>query len=114
MTYFRGLKCREQNRKTAGIAKLNILVIIGFIVLSSAYLIATDSLVGKTYQLRESEEQMKKERDFAKKLENKQTERSALYNLEQAAKELNLVTIDKVKYLDAIESSVALVNRFNQ
>jgi len=110
MTYFYGLKCEGKSKCAAGIVKLNILVVISFVVLSAAYLITTDSLVGKSYQLNEVKEQMKAEQDIAKKIENKQTERSALYNLEQAAKDLNLVIIDKVKYLDAIDSSVALTN----
>jgi len=114
MTYFCGLKCEGQNKSAAGIIKLNILVIIGFVVISAAYLIITDSLVGKSYQLQKIEEQIKEEQGFAKKLENKQTERRALYSLEQAAKELNLVIIDKVKYLDAIDSSVALGDQFNR
>lgn len=114
MTYFCGLRCKEQKERTAGIAKLNILVVIGFVVLSAAYLIVTDSLVGKSYQLREIEAKMSQEQEIAKKLANKQTEQSALYNLELAAKELNLITIDKAKYLDAIDSSVALASQINQ
>ena len=110
MTYLCAVKAkRRENKNVKGIATLNLIVIFGFIILSGAYLIATDNLIGKSYQLREFEARARQGREFAKKLENQQAERSALYNLQQAAKELNLVTIDKVKYLDAIDSSVALM-----
>lgn len=114
MTYLCGVKREKQSKKTAGIIKLNILVIIGFVVLLGAYLIVVDDLVGGGYRLREAQQRVKKERDLAKKFENKQAEQGALHNLQQAAKELNLVSIDKVRYIDAIDSSVALVNKFNQ
>ncbi len=110
MTYLCAVNHKSQKREnTKGIATLNLIVILGFVIFLAVYLIATDSLVGKNYQLRAIEGKVKEEQELAEKLKNKQTELSALYNLQQAAKDLGLVAIEKVKYLDAIDSSVALM-----
>lgn len=100
-----------KNRK--GIATLNLIVIFGFVILLAVFLVESNNLVGKNYQLRNFDEQLKEQQALIKKLEIEQAEYSSLSNLEQVAKNLNLVTIDKIKYLSAAQASVALL-KFNQ
>lgn len=101
----------EKNKK--GIATLNLIVIFGFVILLAIFLAENDNLIGKNYQLRNFEKQLKEQQALIKKLEIRQAEQGSLSNLEQAAKNFNLVAIDRIKYLPAAEVSMALL-KFNQ
>jgi hypothetical protein len=103
---------RPSNTKnTKGITSLNIVVILGFVVLLAIFLIENENLIAKNYQLRDFEKQLEDHQELIGKLEIKQTEQGSLPVLEGAAKDLQLIVIDKIKYLQEIESSVALSGR---
>jgi hypothetical protein len=101
----------EKNKK--GIAALNLIVIFGLVAMLAVFLFENDNLVSQNYQFRDYEKQLKERQALIKKLEIKQAEQGSLSNLAEAAKNFNLVTIDKVKYLPAAQASVALL-KFNQ
>jgi len=87
---------------------LNILVILGFVVVMAIFLIENENLIAKNYQLRDYEKQLAEHQELIGKLEIKQTEQGSLPVLEGVAKDLQLVIIDKVKYLQELQASVAL------
>jgi len=98
-------------KNTKGITSLNIVVILGFMVLLAIFLIENQNLIAKNYQIRDYEKQLDDHEELIGKLQIKQTEQGSLPVLEGAAMDLNLVVIDKIKYLQEIESSVALSGR---
>jgi hypothetical protein len=95
-------------KNTKGITTLNIIVILGFIIILAIFLIENESLLSKNYQLRDLDKQFSEHQELLSKLEIKQTEQGSLPVLESAAKDLQLVIIDNIKYLQEIQSSVAL------
>ncbi len=114
MTYTRVLKRKENLKNNRGIAVINLIVILGFVILAAIFLIESDNLVGKNYQLRSYEKQLKEHEDLVQKLQIKQTEQSSFISLKEAAKNFNLVAVDKVKYLEAPQTSVALSGQLFQ
>jgi hypothetical protein len=108
MTYIPVSQGPSSTKNTKGITSLNIVVILGFIVLLAIFIIENENLVAKNYQLRDYEKQLSAHQELIGKLEIKQTEQGSLPVLEGAARDLQLVIIDKVKYLQEIQSSVAL------
>ena len=111
MTYSLVFKKQSSAKNTKGITTLNILVILGFIVVLAIFLIENENLIAKNYQLRDYEKQLAEHQELIGKLEIKQTEQGSLPVLEGAAKDLQLVIIDKVKYLQELQASVALSGR---
>lgn len=91
-----------------GIVTLNLIVILGFFILLGVFLVENDNLIGKNYERRNFEKQLSQQQALIKKLEIKEAEQNSLRNLEIAAKNLNLVAVDKAEYLSAIQDAVAL------
>lgn len=108
MTYLYTSKNENRNKEVKGVATMNILVILGLFIILAVFLVESNNLVGKNYQLRNYEKRLAEQEAMIKKMEITETEQSLLGNLEQAAKNFNLVTADKIKYLPAIETSVAI------
>jgi len=111
MTYLCAIEKNRCQQNTKGIATLNLLVILGLVIFLAVFLIENDNLISKDYQLRDIQKQLSERRALIKKLEIKQTEQGSFANLEAAAKSFNLVIIDKVKYLEADQISVALLKK---
>jgi len=108
MTYRPVTQRTGSTKNSSGITSLNIVVILGFVVLMAIFLIESENLIAKNYQMRDYEKQLQDHQELIGKLQIKQTEQGSLPVLEGAARELQLVVIDKIKYLQEIESSVAL------
>lgn len=68
----------------------------------------SNKLVKKNYEIRTYQDNLKEQQALAKKMEIKLTEASSVENLEQASKNLNLIAVDKIKYLKSLQASVAL------
>jgi uncharacterized protein HemX len=98
----------NSTKNAKGITTLNVLVILGFVVLLAIFLIGNEQLVAKNYQLRNYEKQLSDHQELIGKLQIKQTEQSSLPVLEEAAKNLQLIVADNIKYLKEIQSSVAM------
>ncbi|MFH0852326.1 MAG: hypothetical protein V1845_01850 [bacterium] len=94
-----------------GIATLNLLVILVFFILLAVFLVENDNLIGKNYELRNFEKRLSEQQALIKKLEIREAEQNSLRNLEIAAKNLNLIVVDKTEYLGAIQDAVALSGR---
>lgn len=114
MTYFCFNNKKEQCAKnTRGIAAFNLVVIIGFFVLAAAFLIQGNSLVEKNYQMLSLQKILSDRQVLLEKLEVKKIEGNSLGNLQDVAKNFNLVGIDKVTYLKNYQESMALVKDLN-
>lgn len=108
MTFLPSIGQQKQKKNKKGITNINLIIILGFVILLAAFLIEYNGLVGKDYQLRYHQNLLSEKQVLAKKLEIKLTEIRSVGNLQEIAKNLNLVAIDKVKYLQAPETSMAL------
>ncbi|OGZ34563.1 MAG: hypothetical protein A2174_02965 [Candidatus Portnoybacteria bacterium RBG_13_41_18] len=99
----------RNQKNSRGVLSLNIAVFFSFLILTAIFLIESNDLIKQTYALGDYEKTFKDQQALLKKMEIVTTERTTLENLEEAAKDFNLVTIDKMKYLPAEQTSVALV-----
>ncbi|MBI4709395.1 MAG: hypothetical protein HY764_04300 [Candidatus Portnoybacteria bacterium] len=108
MTYLCKLKKQNCDKGRRGIATLNLTIILGFVLLLAVFLAQSNKLVKKNYEIRTYQDNLKEQQALAKKMEIKLTEASSVENLEQASKNLNLIAVDKIKYLKSLQASVAL------
>lgn len=113
MTYICFSRKEKCVRDTKGIATFNLVVIVSFFVLIVLFLVQSSSLVSKNYQLRSYQDLLSQKQELVQKLEIKQIEGDSLNNLHEMAKKLNLVSIDKIKYLENPQNSVALLKNLN-
>ncbi len=67
--------------------------------MSVAYLAQINNIVAKNFELRAARASLKEEQDKSQQLVVNLTRARSLSNLESAAKNLNLVNIEKMEYL---------------
>ncbi|OGZ33808.1 MAG: hypothetical protein A2Y98_02695 [Candidatus Portnoybacteria bacterium RBG_19FT_COMBO_36_7] len=111
MTYTPVSRKGSSLANTKGITSLNIVVILSFLVLLAIFLIENENLIAKNYQIRGFERQLQDHQELIAKMQIKQIEQASLPVLEGVAKDLQLIVIDKIKYLQEIDSSMALTER---
>jgi len=99
---------KEEKKNNRGIANFNFLALFGLVILLAVFLVESDGLIGRSYKLVQYEQDLKEQQGLIKKLENKQAEQTAFSNLEEAAKNMNLVPAGKVTYLESAGAPVAL------
>lgn len=90
---------------------LNLAVIFGLLLMSIFYLIQTNKLVAKNFELRVWRGLMLEKQEYSQKLLISSMQSRSLNNLEITAKNLNLVTVDTINYLKATPGFFALSQR---
>jgi hypothetical protein len=81
--------------------KISVLLTIffGLIFMSVAYLAQINNMVAKNFELRELQTSLKNIQDTNQQLTISLMQSRSLSNLEEAAKSLNLVSVDKIEHL---------------
>lgn len=108
MTHYR---CKEQpkiNFKQSGKIVVNLVIAAVFVLLCAFYLFQTNTLVAKNFQLRAYQKSLQESQKKNQQAEIALLQIRSLDNLQAAAKNLNLVTIDKAQYLKIAPGYFAL------
>jgi len=81
--------------------KISVILTIffGLIFMSVAYLAQINNMVAKNFELRELQTSLKNIQDTNQQLTISLMQSKSLSNLEEAAKNLNLVSVDKIEHL---------------
>ena len=95
-------------KSSQGVVNLSLLALLGVVILAGVFLLENDAVIGKSYKLADYQSQLKEQQMLVKKMEIKHTEQSSMDKLQAAAKDLNLVMIDKVSYLLPADQTMAL------
>lgn len=114
MTYFSRVGKDDQEKNIKGIANLNLIVLLGIFIILITFLVQTNNLVARSYQLSHYRDLISKQEDSSSKAGINLAEISSMNNLKQVAGRLNLVAIEKIKYLELPETAVALLKSFNR
>ena len=103
------LKYRVDKRRNSqyGRISLNLVVFAVIIVLVLAHLIQVNSLVTTGYQIRDLQKILKEKEEASQKLEIEILKLQSVNNLQEAAKKINMVSVDKMKYLQSLEGEIA-------
>jgi hypothetical protein len=106
MTYYRHRNFSSSSEK--GKIALGIAIIFGLVLLSVFYLVQTNQLVAKNFELRTFHNALSERQAQNQKLLISLTQIRSLNSLENAAKNLNLVVVEKINYLKAVSGFFAL------
>ncbi len=106
MTYYRHRNFSSSSEK--GKITLSLSIIFGLILLSIFYLVQTNQLVAKNFELRNFRSALEQRQEQNQKLLIFLTQKGSLNNLENAAKNLNLVVVEKINYLKTVPGFFAL------
>ncbi len=87
---------------------LSLAIIFGLVLLSVFYLIQINSIVAKNFELRSAQSALKEKQEKNQQLMVDLTQARSLKSLESAAKDLNLVAVEKVDYLKTLTGFFAL------
>jgi len=82
-----------------GKINLSLIIIFGLFFLSVAYLAQINKIVAKNFELRAAQASLKEKEVKNQQLQVSLMEAKSLANLEGAAKNLNLVSVEKIDYL---------------
>ena len=113
MSYLSISRQKEQP-KPKGILILNLAVIFGFVILIGLFAVEYVGLVGKNYELRQSQKLLEEKQAFGAELKIKLTEKESVGNLQSFAQGSDLVSIEKAKYIKIGEQPVALLEKLSQ
>jgi hypothetical protein len=94
--------------KEKGKINLNLVILFGLILLSVFYLVQINKIVAKNFELRASQDVLKEKQEKNQDLLVSLMQARSMSNLENAAKSLNLVAIEKINYLKAVSGFFAL------
>ena len=83
-------------------------IIFGLVLLSVAYLAQTNTIVAKNFELLSFQKILKEKQDKNQQLTVSLMQVRSMSNLEKAAKNLNLVAVEKINYLKAVSDFFAL------
>ncbi len=87
---------------------LSLAIVLVLVVLSVFYLVQINKLVAKNFELQAFQKSLAQNQEKNQTLLVSLMQRRSLDNLQQAAKNLNLVVIEKAKYLKAVPGFFAL------
>ena len=97
MTYYH---CNNQSFAVQkGKISLSLAIIFGLLLMSVGYLMQINSMVAKNFELRAAQASLKAKQDKSQQLAVSLMQAKSLSNLEGAAKNLNLVSVEKIDYL---------------
>jgi len=108
MTYYQTHQNSRSSSPKNGKIALSLAIIFVLIGLSVFYLIQVNKLVAKNFELHNFQKALKQGQDKTQALLVSLMEMRSLNNLEQAAKNLNLVIIEKANYLKIVPGFFAL------
>lgn len=109
MTYYRDNHSSIPARlNEKGRIALILVIVIGYILVSVFYLIQTNKLVARNFELRAFRDTLGQKQAQNQKLLVSLMDTRSLNNLENTAKNLNLVTVDKIGYLKTTSGFFAL------
>ncbi|TSC53293.1 MAG: hypothetical protein LiPW39_352 [Parcubacteria group bacterium LiPW_39] len=106
MTYYRHRNFSSFTEK--GKIALSLSIIFGLILLSIFYLAQTNQLVAKNFELRNFRNALSERQKQNQKLLISLMQTRSLNSLESAAKNLNLVVVEKLNYLKMVPGFFAL------
>jgi len=98
------------NREKGNI-KLSLAIIFGLLLLIVLYLVETNGVVARNFELRVTQNYLKAKQDANQRTTISLMRVQSLNNLEVAAKDLNLVAVEKVGYLKVTPESFAFLPR---
>jgi len=107
MTYSKCKKTAFADSKRGG-AALSLAVIFGLFLLSVLYLAQINGVVARNFELRAAQAALKEKQEDNQQSAISLMRARALSNLENAAKDLDLVAVEKVSYLKIIPEFFAL------
>jgi hypothetical protein len=97
----------SDSRQKGNVA-LPLTILFGLVLLTVVYLIQVNQLVTKNFEMRQMQSLLEEKQKTNQKNLISLIQARSLNNLEGVAKNLNLVTIDKMNYLKTISGFVAL------
>lgn len=97
MTYYKTTNPRVVRQR--GKINLNLALIFSLLLLSVAYLAQMNSLVGKNFELRNSQNVFKQKQEESQKLLISLMGVRSMDKIQDSAKNLELVSVDKIDYL---------------
>lgn len=108
MTYYKSSNLKvARSKKEKGKISISLIIILGVVILSVFYLIQANNIVAGNFELRSIQQILKEKQDNNQELLISLTQTRSLSNLEAAAKDLNLVSIEKVNYLKTVSGYFA-------
>lgn len=85
-----------------GNTAISLAIIFGLVLMTIIYLSQINGVVARNFQLRAAQNSLKKEQEINQQALISLMRVRAMNNLENAAKSLNLVSVEKVSYLNAV------------
>lgn len=107
MTLYCKSKTFCQSRHHHGLAVLSLILVFSVFCLGLAYLIQTNSLVSKSYQIRQQKEHLKELETFNHDLEIGVAQWRSPINLEELIKPLGMIEVKQATYLEG-EKAMAI------
>ena len=98
-----------EKRVSPGKINLGLAIVFSIFILSIIYLLQTNASIIGTYKLMDGQKALKQKEEANKKLRMELTKLQSLPYLEQAIKNLNMVSIDKVNYLSDSDNQLASI-----
>ncbi|MBU2036708.1 hypothetical protein KJ866_00655 [Patescibacteria group bacterium] len=98
MTYYQQKKSAFSDSQK-GNAYLSVAIIFGLFLLIVLYLTQINSVVAKNFELRSARNSLKARQDVNQQMIIALMQVRSMVNLESAAKNLNLVAVEKINYL---------------
>lgn len=98
-TFQTGKRKNEIDFWQDGNLRLSAAVVFGLIFLSVVFLVQTNELVDKNFELRSLQKSLAQKKQINQQASISLTEIRSVSSLEEAAKDLNLVPLDKIQYL---------------
>jgi hypothetical protein len=108
MTYYQSDKNQSGASRKSGKVYLGLASAFIFLALSIFYLVQVNTLIAKNFELRNFQKVLAQSQKENQYLSVSLTQIQSISNLQQAAKDLNLVSIENVKYLKIVPGFFAL------
>ncbi len=99
---------RANYAQTKNIFFLNMTAVVILLSLSIVFLVQTNSVVAKNFELRKVKSDFEQRQKISQQLLVSLTQTRSLTNLETSVKDLNLVAVDKINYLNINSGGFAL------
>lgn len=110
MTQYSYKKSASASREKGSVS-LVVAMIFGLFLLSVLYLVQNNSIVARNFQLREAQSSLKEKQNTNQQAMVALMQAKSMENLEGAAKNLNLVAVEKVNYLKVAPDFFALLQQ---